>query len=184
MKANSFLTILFVIFTLKISAQTKATTEDGRKIIVFEDGTWTEQLTEMHCDKLIKKITTTKTSGLMSVNPIKLFDGNNTMEIDLIKNEEITVFNMRVNGNNICFGQKDIVTFNIIDGSEIKLNYTSSVANCKGEFSIFFGETFKNLEPLNDLINSKLKSIAIKSYKFNISEYDSDLLKNTLKCLN
>lgn len=178
------LAMLIIFCSIQLFAQTKATTEHGKNIIIYEDGTWAYEVNDIDCNKLVKNITTSKTNGVMSVNPIKLAGNNNSMQIDLIKNESITVINMKVDGKNICFGPKDFVTFTTVDGTEIKLNFTSSVANCKGEFSLFFGEPFKNIQSLEKLINSQLKSIVIKSYHYDLKEYESNLFLRTINCLN
>lgn len=170
---------------MQLTAQTKTKGEDGKSYFLYSNGTWSEEITNFKdCNELIKEVTTTKTKGFMSVSPIRIPNMQNLLSIDLIKNENITVINLKIEDDNICFGLSDVATFTTIDNTEIKLNFSSSVSNCKGEFSLFFGAPFKNQKTLNDLVDKQIKSIALSKHDYNVNEYEANLFKNTLKCLN
>lgn len=179
------LLLLFIICSIQLTAQTITKSEDGKTYFLYEDGTWSEEITDINnCKELIKEVTTTKTKGFMSVNPIKISNQKTYLTIELIKNEDVTVIDMKVTGDNICFGPKDMATFTTVDDTEIKLNFSSSISNCKGEFSLFFGEPFKNQKTLSDLVNKQIKSLTLSKHHYNVNEYEANLFQNTLKCLN
>lgn len=182
-KIITLFTIL--LYSFQINAQTKATTENGKAVILYNDGIWSEEITDINnCKELIKEVTTNKTKGFMSVKPIKISNKKTSLTIEFIKNENVTVIDMKVVGSDICFGPKDIAIFTILDGTEIKLPYSSSVASCKGDFTIFIGDVFKNQELTEKLSTDKIKTIQLKTHHFDVKEFESNLFQNSLKCLN
>lgn len=184
MKNKIILCIVLLLSYYNLTSQTKATTENGKKVFLYNNGTWSEEIKDVNnCDNLIKKVTTTKTAGHMTINPIRVSNKKNLLSIDLIKNENVTVFNMKVEGDNICFNTKDIANFTFTDGETLKLPFSSSVGNCKGEFTLFFGIPFKNIEQLNSLKQQLLKTIELGEHHFNVNEYESKVLLNSLNCL-
>jgi hypothetical protein len=176
---------LLLFCSFQLFSQTKTKSEEGKTYYLYSNGTWSEEIKDVNnCENLIKKVTTTKTTGHMTINPIRVPNKKTLLTIELVKNENVTVLNMKVQGDNICFNTKDIATFTFLDGETLKLPFSSSVGNCKGEFTLFFGKPFKNNEHLNSLNQQQLKTFELGEHHFNVNEYESKVILKTLNCLN
>lgn len=179
------LLIIIIFSSSQLKSQTKATTEEGKSVLLYDNGTWAEQFSNVEtvdCEKLIKEVSTTKTTGLMSVNPIRIESKKTSLTIELLKNENVIVVTMQLDQKDVCITPRDKIILVTKDGNEITLP-SPTLENCKGEYTLFISKPWKNDELTETLSKSNLKSIQLKTYHFDMGDYQSRLFKKTISCL-
>jgi hypothetical protein len=182
-----FFIIVFIASAFNIYSQTKATTENGTEVILFDDGTWEDSkvVNRGDCKELIKLVETNETTGFMSEKPLNVDSGKLTLSITSVKNGNVIVVSMTIEGDKklICIGPDDKVVITKNNGKEIELPKLSA-KNCKGEYTLFIGKPWKTTELIETLSSGQIKSIKVKSYEFEFKFYQSTLFQKTLNCLD
>ncbi len=183
--------MLFISFA--IFAQTEATTPDGKKVILNNDGTWLYA----ECGNLIKtenlkgKI---YTSGRDNIS-ISETGKNTGIDVTLLKGTGSTIINFKYNGSDIkCVSKDAPFSIEFADGTKIDLKSMADL-NCEGSVSLFLGEQIGNEAELKLLTTKKIKKLIIEySVKENgqfvkiKGDYtptaeQADKIMKTIKCL-
>ena len=196
---KTILTLLIVLSTISfLHAQTEATTKDGRKAILYEDGTWkyyTEAPKVDHvsyeCLDLIETITD-KMTGQITTSSKKfleiLDDGGETgFIIGCIKGSDFIIMAIKVVGAGNCIDDDDKANILFRDGSKLELSNDDKF-NCDAEFTLYFGGVFGKKKQLNELTTKEIETMRVwtsgGAVQKNFSNEQSKILMNTLKCLS
>jgi len=170
-----YLSILMTVIYVSVFAQTEATTVDGKKIIIFPDGTWKEK--EMQSDSVkvqhdlsdcnywiaatIDKMTgessTHSTNNLIISN-----DGAKTGIVICSYKVKTALIIMYIYpyGAGSCIEVSSKVNILFTDGSKLELNHDGEF-NCKQTIYIGFGGIFGKGSKLNELKTKKIQTMRV-----------------------
>lgn len=196
-------------------AQTEeATTKSGKKVILYQDGTWkyadeTVKRPEEKTKEPVKEkkavITTTGVSadceamleitddsktGLRITKTKNMIivaetGGNNQLGIVVQKNSKgIITLGLRPVGAGECIEEGNKVNIVFTDGSKTELAH-DGFANCNGESSVSFGGSFGKKKQFDQLRSKKIKTIKVWTRQGSVQQNLSDENQATLlKLLN
>jgi hypothetical protein len=186
---KSILTILLVLSTLTGLAQIKATTDDGRAVLLMRDGTWkfdTDKKQEVtyECDALTKK--SGDSSGSSSPLIIEGQSGKR-LALTLVKGTDGNI-NLIINtdGAGDCTKKGSAITIIYRDSTSDKIANDAD-ENCNKRLNLALGKATRDNAMLNKLKNKEIASVSAYTKEGNISvTFDSEQSKvflNTLWCL-
>jgi hypothetical protein len=186
---KSILTILLVLSTLTGIAQIKATTDDGRAVLLMRDGTWkfeTDKKQEViyECDALTKK--SGDSSG--SSSPLIIENNGKRLAFTLVKGADGNI-NLIINtdGAGDCTKKGSAITIVYRDGTSEKIA-NDAEANCNKRLNLTLGKATKDNAMVNKLKNKEIASLSAYTKDGNIGvTFDSEQSKvflNTLWCLS
>lgn len=193
------LILTFSIIAAAYSAftQTEATTKDGRKVILNDNGTWkyaetttTEIIVKLDCvnltstetDKMTGKSTTASKETLIVSE-----DGGKTgFGIFLINISGSLVFSIQAVGAGSCIDDDDKMNVLFRDGTRLELG-NSGKFNCDGKFTLYMGGSFGKRKELEIFRTKEVETMRIwtsKSYvEKDFSTEQSKQLMKTVDCL-
>ncbi len=181
MKYKNYLLGFSLLCFLHCSAQINAVTEDGKNVVLHEDGTWDFSTADKAIEiveneiKGCEELTSTRMderTGLnyQSTSTIMMMDENNesnwilmdmmTSSIPSLKN--VILFNLSPFGAGDCIKDENIITFQFEDGESLSLD-NDAMYNCENKFMLYFGGSFKKKEELQKLTSKKLANIKIET---------------------
>ena len=147
-----FLTLL-TLTTVNVFSQVEATTTDGLKVILNENGTWeyiendkvTKPESEYDCSDLISteidKVTGISYTG--SIEPIVIsdYEGGTGFSILFVKGRNSVIISIQIVGAGNCINDDDKMNVLFRDGTRLEL--TNEIGfNCDGDFSLYFSGVF------------------------------------------
>jgi hypothetical protein len=198
MKQTILTLVVLAISTFSLFAQIKATTEDGKKVILNDDKTWkyeikvvAEETVNMECSELIsteKDKMTGKTSTSAKKTLIVSDDGGKSgFGIYLINGSSSSlIWSIQVAGAGGCIDDDNKMNVLFRDGTRLEL-VNNGEFNCESQFTLYFGGSFGKKKELEMLRTKEVETIRIwtsKNYveKDFTSEQSKQLMK-TVDCL-
>ncbi|GEM_PF-4947303 len=185
---SSCLFILSLLFCLSSYAQMRATTEDGRAVLLLRDGTWrfanaAEAPESYDCNDL------TQTDGAMSAaqKPLKI-QGRNGGSVSLYpkKGGKYVTMLIATESDENCMITGSVVNLMFRDGTQMDMK-NSGEANCDGRGLLTMGANDKSNQLLTLLKTKELSSVRVwnktSSILATLDPEDSKLMLNTIWCL-
>lgn len=192
------LTISILTFTaLSTFAQTEATTKDGKKVILNDDGTWKyaektniETTISLDCADLIStetdKMTGKSTTSSKEILIISEDGGKSGFGIFIMDISGSLVFSILAVGAGNCIDDDDKMNVLFRDGTRLELENNGKF-NCDGEFKLYFGGSFGKKKELEIFRTKEVETMRIwtsKSYvEKDFSSDQSKQLMKTVDCL-
>lgn len=198
MKKTILTLMVLAVSTFSLFAQTEATTKDGKKVILNDDGTWkydttvvVEKTVNLECSELIST-ETDKMTGKSSTAAKKTLiisddGGKNGFGIFLMNSSSGSIiFSIQAVGAGSCIDDDNKMNILFRDGTRLEL-VNNGKFNCKAKFTLYFGGSFGKKKQLEMLRTKEIETMRIwtsKSYveKDFTSEQSKQLMK-TVDCL-
>lgn len=169
--------------------QIKATTEDGRQVLLNRDGTWqfanaTSSNVSFDCNDL-----TTKSNNISASSNVLNLQGSGNQSIGVFLRENASgdldmLLNVKGAGN--CMQNGSAITLTFKDGTSSKASNDGD-NNCDNRQKINLGKPTKDNALVNSLKNKELSSMLVysKEGRVNVSldSQQGKILLNTLWCL-
>ncbi len=192
------ISILILSFA-SVLGQIDATTKDGKKVILKNDGTWQYvQLdpkglyagSNLDCESLVS-VETDKMTGetfFGSKKSLVISDdnGSNGFAIYLLKASRSLIFVSNVSGAGNCIDEKNKMNILFRDGNRVELQNNGDF-NCKGKFTVYFGGAFGNQKALDMLKTKEIETMRIWTssgfVEKDFSQLQSKELMATINCL-
>ncbi|WP_028873703.1 hypothetical protein [Psychroserpens burtonensis] len=181
MRKTILMLAVFTISTLSLIAQTEATTKDGKKVILNENGSWeydenikTEKSVTLDCSKLIST-DTDKMTGKSSTSSKKVLmvsknGGKNGFGIFLMKGSSGTIIiSTQAVGAGGCIDDDDKMNVLFRDGTRMEL-VNNGKFNCKSKFTLYFGNSFGKKKELEMLRTKEIETMRIWTSKSYVEE--------------
>jgi hypothetical protein len=185
---KNLLSIIFILVCgLSVFGQTRATTDDGKKVILKPDKTWdyiiekpAKNLDAGDCSAYVDT-STDRMTGKVSTSgkaPIIISsDGGKTgFNVSLIYTESekaIGLFFRFVEPGNGCADDNAPIHILFTDGSKLSL-VSHDKFNCDGEATIFFRGVFGQEDILTKLTTKKIKALRIDTRKSSVERNFTD----------
>ena len=194
---------LAFIATLGLYAQTEATTKEGKKVILDEDGTWKyvetssgdtnrtkDSTLNCDCSKLVStntdKVTGKSTIGSKNIILVLDNEGKTGFSFYFLKSKNTLIFSTKAVGSGNCIDDDDKMLILFKDGTRTTI-YNDADFNCKAKFTIYFGGSFGKKKQLELLKTKEIETIRVwtsQSYvQRDLTPKQSKELMNTIKCL-
>lgn len=186
---KSIFSLLLLILPIVANAQIKATTQDGRDVLLMQDGTWkfanqTQKEVKFDCPSLVK------TSGESSASADVLWvEGASGKKAGLaLVRDQDGMVNLLINpdGAGNCMQSGSAINVTYRDGSKEKWS-NSAESNCNKRVSVSLGKSAKNNVQLNTLKNKEIASLNIYtkegSIPVTLDAQQSKIFLNTLWCM-
>lgn len=198
-KTTTFLMTLLVM-SLVFCQNQKATTENGKNVILNSDGTWIfdeasktaqKNLDFNDCTNWIKVVednVTGKSYTVIKDNLIVSKDGGKkgfAINLMLITKGPI-ILGIKAIGAGGCIDKGDKINILFTDGSRLELNSDGDF-NCKGNVTVYFGDRFGKKKQLIELQTKKIDIIRVWTNNSYVEEkFDNnqaEQFKNVISCL-
>ncbi|APA65656.1 hypothetical protein [Maribacter sp. 1_2014MBL_MicDiv] len=180
-------------------SQVNATTDNGKVVILNDDGTWeykTEEdvdasdyslecsdIIETTVDKMTGKSSTAATETLIISND----GGKNGLGIYALNGANSTIVVIQAVGAGNCMDDDNKVNILFRDGSRLEL-YNNGKFNCEAKMTLYFGGIFGKNKQMKELASKEIETMRVwtsKSYvEKDFSSYQSKQFMNTVKCLS
>lgn len=185
-----FFLAIAVLFLLCFSthAQMKATTDDGRAVLLMRDGTWrfanaAEAPASYDCNDL------TQVDGSKSAakKPLKI-QGRNGGSVSFYpqKDGKYVTMLMATEGDESCMITGSVVNLTFRDGTQMDMK-NSGEANCEGRGLLTMGTNDKSNQLLTLLKTKELSTVRVwnktSSILATLDPEQSKLMLNTMWCL-
>ena len=195
MKSLMIFILFFANVTLSI-AENSAITENDKKVILNNDGTWkyeeegTKKLDSVDCSEWVEPFVD-KVSGESykagSNHLIVSDDGKNSLSFVFARSaDDIVMVLITAIGAGSCIDKGDLINVVFTDGTRTEL-FSNAGFNCNKKARVFFKEGDGKNEKLNMLTMKKIKTMRVwtnDSYvENNFTEDQSSVFKNTMQCL-
>lgn len=197
-----FLTLTLVaISTMSLLAQTEATTKDGKKVILNEDGTWkfTEKeitinpntTTVYDCSNYIltnvDKVTGESRVGAKEILVVSKDGGKKGFGFWMLKGTKGSIiFSIQAVGAGNCIDEDDKMNVLFRDGTRIALTNESDF-NCDAKYRQYFGSVFGKKKELEMFKTKEVETIRIWTsdgyVEEDFSPEQSEQLMRTVSCL-
>ncbi len=199
MQLRQHTALLLFIPLQMLFANEYATSDSGKKVILYDNGTWKEFLTELvpdssssPCDQWLKT-ETDKMTGDVIVGirePIIISDdGMKTgLGISLLRpsNEKGLIFTITASGAGNCIDTGSKINILFRDKTRMELT-TDSKFNCEGRATVYFGGIFGRKKELVMLAAKPVETIRVWTSKGfvekDLTQDQSNALFNSIKCL-
>jgi hypothetical protein len=199
MKLFPFLfTVMLLMNDLNGIAQNEATTKDGKKVYLFDNGTWkyvdtakVDQIqTSFECSDIISTNTdkiTGRTSIMAKESIVVSNDGGKTgLGIIVFKIEESIVVSITAAGAGSCIDDDDKMNVLFRDGTRLEL-INNGKYNCDAKFTLYLGGAFGKKKELELFKTKEIESIRVwtsSSYvEKDLTPEQSKELMKTIECL-
>ena len=198
MKKTILTLMVLVVSTFSLLAQTEATTKNGKKVILNDDGTWkydttivVEETVNLECSELISTETDKMTgkSSTAAKNTLIVSDdgGKNGFGIFLMNSSSGSIiFSIQAVGAGGCIDDDNKMNILFRDGTRLEL-VNNGKFNCKSKFTLYFGGSFGKKKQLEMLRTKEIETMRIwtsKSYvEKNLTSEQSKQLMKTVDCL-
>lgn len=188
MRTLSLFTLIILIAQSSFS-QIKATTEDGRQVLLNRDGTWNysgqnSKNVSFECNSL-----TTQKENVSASSEVLLTKGSGGQSIGIfLRKDEDDVYYMLLNvkGAGNCMRKESAINISYRDGSSSKIKNNSD-NNCDNRQKVILGKATKTNELINALKNKEVASIVVYSQDGKVTStldnQQGKVLLNTLWCL-
>lgn len=166
-----YLLILFVSVSLTVTGQpTEATTNDGEKVVLNDDGTWKylespkDEKASSDCSKYISVNVdkmTGKTSKSTKSNLVVSSDGGvKGFGFLLMKSSGSIIFSIDVAGAGNCIDDEDKMNVLFRDGTKLELS-SDGKFNCKRKYSQYFLGAFGKKKQFEMFRTKEVETIRI-----------------------
>ncbi|MHA2010013.1 MAG: hypothetical protein ACXACY_13030 [Candidatus Hodarchaeales archaeon] len=189
--------LLLLLITTALFSQEKLKTKDGKTIILHRDYTWeyfyeekkpesTESTIECDIQQQYDKFN--KRTILHTKSIIVSDDGSKGIAIHMQRSdkERDIIFSLRFVHDKVnCIREDDVIEFLFVDGTKFRQKHASKF-NCDGDFRIYLGQFYKNLNFLNKLCSTKLEALRLTGSSFYTKEIDplsQEKLLNNFNCI-
>lgn len=196
---NSILTLALILTSLISFSQTIATTSDGKKVELNDDGTWKYQETKtdntsvsLECSDLIEtetdKMTGKTTTGLKKAIIISSDGGKNGFGLYIMKSSiNSIILNITVVGAGSCIDDDNKVIILFRDGTRLNL-LNEAGFNCKKKANIYFSGSWGKRKELNMLMTKEIETMRVwttNSYvEEDFTKEQSQKVMKVFNCLN
>jgi hypothetical protein len=195
-----FLTIVLGIFSIiSLYSQTQATTNDGKKVILNDDGTWkfseetksqTVEIDNSDCSKYIltdvDKVTGKSSTAAKDMLVISQDGGKNGFGIYLLKGSNSIILSIKAVGAGNCIDDDNKMNILFRDGTRLEL-VNDSKFNCDAKYTQYFGGVFGKKKELEMFKTKEIETMRIwtsESYvQENFTPEQSKEFMNTINCL-
>lgn len=190
---------LFSLFGQLLFSQINATTENGKKVILNNNGSWEYIDTKdsessdlsLECSDLIvteeDKMTGKSSTGAKETLIISDDGGKNGFGIYALNGSKSTILVIQAVGAGNCIDDDDKLNILFRDGSRLEL-YNDGKFNCDAKMTLYFGGIFGKKKQLKELASKEIETMRVwtsKSYvEKNFSSNQSKQLMQTIKCLS
>ncbi len=197
MRKTIFSLLILTISTITVFAQIEATTSDGKKVLLFDDGFWqykkiqkSVEVDDVECSYLVTtkvdEMTGKSSTGSKTPLVISEDDGQSGFVISILKPSKSIILSFMVNGGGGCIEADSKVNIVFRDYTRLDL-INDGEFNCDSKFSLYFGGIAGKDKPLEFFRTKEVKSIRIwTSESFVEKEFSpeqSKQLMNTVECL-
>lgn len=183
-------TTLLVFISFVSFSQIKATTEDGKEVLLMRDGTW------QYADKPAKSVSfdcaslTKTTSDGSSSNDVLWVEGQGGKRIGIVltksKDGSIALL-LNPDGASNCTQKGSAINITYRDGKTLKLS-NDMEANCNKRVSSALGTPTRDNATINDLKNKEIASMNVFTKEGSVmATFDpqqSKIFLNTLWCMS
>lgn len=192
-------TLLFTfLLSVNISAQIKATTEDGRRVILNQDGSWvfdeekpsTKTTEELTCDDLTKKVVDKMSGNTFYSQKETLIvsqDGTNGFGFTMLSSDGTLILNTKAIGAGSCIDDTDTMNVLFRDKTLLELENDSDF-NCDSEHTLYFGGGMGRTDELKMLKTKDVETIRVWTSNGYVEEdfstVESQKFKKTIQCLD
>jgi len=181
-------------------AQTQATTTDGKKVILNEDGTWkyveeVKQVTSSEnnsdCSTYIAtevdKVTGKTSVAAKDILIVSKDGGKNGFGIYILKGSNSIIFSIQAVGAGGCIDDDNKMNVLFRDGTRLEL-INDGKFNCDAKYTQYFGGAFGKKKELEMFRTKEIETMRIwtsKSYvEENFTSEQSKELMNVVDCLS
>lgn len=185
-----------LLFCLNSFAQTEATTNDGKKVILNSDGTWAFA----DCGELIKVVTNGNgkqtISGKGFINSFSEIEKNKQKLLLLKASSGAVIVNFSPKTREaVCVNKNAVGDIEFTDGSKVTINHMGDL-DCEGNFSYYLSKDFDTLKELEMFKSKKIKNITVEytttengkivkfTRKSSFTDEDGDKIMKTIQCLS
>ena len=170
-KLTAYLFIL-TAYQLSVNAQIKATTEEGKDVILNSDGTWeyveqtnsSSEPLSLECADLTTtdtdKMTGKSTTGAKETLIISEDGGKTGFGIYVFKSQKSLIYSMQAVGAGSCIDDEDKANILFRDGTRIEL-INDAKFNCDAKFTLYFGGIFGKKRELELLATKEIETMRI-----------------------
>lgn len=166
-------TVCIFLFSALVYSQTEATTKDGKKVILNDNGTWIYA----DCATLLKTETYSGNTMTSAKENIKVSaDGGKTgLNISLVKGTTAVMLNFGIIESDIkCVNKDAPLVIEFTDASRVTVTHMGDL-NCKGNFALFLAEDIGNIKELELLKTKNIKKVTLEYTDSN----SGNIIKNT-----
>ncbi len=195
MKRVLVVSVMIVMSTI-VFGQIKATTNDGREVLLDKDNTWSfieKELVvndECDCSKLISTEVDVVT-GKSSVGSVQSLIVSKSDEygfaIYLVKGGSSIIVSMQVIGAGNCIDDNDKMNILFTDGTRLEMTNMKDF-NCENKFGLYLGKMFRTIKQLDMLSTKKVSIMRVQTSKgyveMNFTDEEATTLMNSFKCIN
>lgn len=192
------LIVIGMLFCTTVFCQIKATTDDGKRVILNNDGSWkfdetssiTETKVSYECSDLIEtkvdKVSgQSGTSAKESVLITK--DGKNGIGCYLMVSKGTIIFSLTVVGAGSCIDDTDKINILFRDGTRMEL-VNNGKYNCEKNFTLYFGTLGGKRKELEALKTKEIETMRVwttDSYvQEDLTPENSKALMKIFECLS
>jgi hypothetical protein len=186
---------LFMSITF-CNAQTQATTNDGKLVLLNEDGSWAYEekietkIEPTACDAYIStdvdKVTGKKSTAIKKSIIVSKNGGKKGFGFFLMNSKKSLIMSIKAVGAGGCIDDDAKMNVLFTDGSRLEL-INNGKFNCKSKFTLYFGGGFGQEKILENFKNKEVEIIRIWTTKSFVEEtftkQQREDLKNTINCL-
>ena len=197
MKKILVLFTILVLGTTILFGQIEATTKDGKKVLLYDDGTWKyndtddkKDLANLQCSDLVSDKTdkvTGKTSRSSTSAILITKDNKNGIALRLIQTEKKSlIFAVTAVGAGSCIDDKSKMNVLFKDGTRLEL-VNDGKFNCDGKFTLYFGDIFGKKKEMEMFRTKEVETMRVWTSKSYVEEdftaENSKALMMTFDCL-
>ena len=200
MKKTIFTISILVFTVLSTFAQTEATTNDGKKVILNDDGTWKyvetiiekqEPVNSSDCSNYIStevdKVTGESIVGAKEMLIVSKDGGKNGFGFYILKTDRGSIiFSIQAVGAGNCIDDDDKMNVLFRDGTRIEL-VNDADFNCDAKYTQYFGGVFGRKKELEMFRTKEVETIRIWTSDGYVEEdfnsEQSKQLLHTVDCL-
>lgn len=198
MKKSIFTLAMALFSSVTLFAQTEATTNDGRKVILNDDGTWIDNPetpsksdVSLDCSDLIStevdKVTGKSSTGAKDILIISDDGGKSGFGIYMLNSSRSLIFSIQAVGAGNCIDDDDKINVLFRDGTRLELQNDGKF-NCEAKFTLYFGGVFGKNKELEMFKTKEIETIRVwtsKSYiEKNLTTDQSKQFMKTVECLS
>jgi hypothetical protein len=187
MRSLSICALFFLLYSPAF-AQMRATTEDGRAVLLMRDNTWRfANQAEAPASYDCKDLTQVDGTKSAAQKPLKV-QGRNGGSVSFYpqKDGKYVTMLMATEGDEDCMIAGSVVNLTFRDGTKMDMKNTGE-ANCEGRGLLTLGTNDKSNQLLTLLKTKELSSARVwnktSSILATLSPEDSKLMLNTVWCL-
>lgn len=190
--------IVIALSSINVIAQIEATTKNGKKVILNEDGTWKfeelntpKEKTPTACSKYIEtnndKMTGKSTIASKDYLILSKDGGAKGISIMGMISQETLIISIKAIGSGNCIDDDSKMNILFRDGTRLELKNNGKF-NCKAKFTLYFGDYYKKTKELEILQTKEIETMRVWTSNGYVEEdlslEQSKQFMKTIFCLN